>query len=788
MGPGKKPRKAKSPLTNRGFIDATTDEVQIRAWWKQYPDAAIGVPTGRRSQWVVLDVDMDLKKGKNGEATLRELQSEQGETLPETLAWRTPRGGRHLVFRWPDREVACNTDHPGSGLDIRGDGGYVIVPPSQIENGTYALVNKMEPAPFPAWLLKLVLNKKISGAPPVAGVINTAPNETGNSTSTRSSKPNVHRTATQNPRAIAREEERIQSALHYISCEDRTDWWKVGAALHSLHWGERGYEVWCEWSAGSKKYDEADQRRTWDGMKPNGGVSIATLFKMAKDAGWRGAPGCLSRTCTSTQKKPSTHPYKTSTVNEHGIDRVVESGDRLKSDCGEAKDNSFETCKNEILYDSGACSWWTRDAHQQYIRINEEGAKRLLKHSGFENCKVEFGLNGLDAELMRLQIEENVIFAGAVAGMPIGVHVICGNRILVTSDATPLAGTDTACERLQLLLMNMLGDQQYRRLLCWLKFRRKAIFENRWRPGQALALVGPPGCCKSYLQSLITRLLGGRCGKPWRFMSGGTEFNSDLIGMEHLAIEDDAPKTDYHSRRAIGSAIKTMLFAELQSAHAKGRAALSIAPRWALSISINDEPENLLVLPPLDESLLDKLMLLKCEYVPRPVPPQMTEMEWLRQLADEELAGLAYQIDRVEVPTEWVDPRCGVRAYQHPILTAALSAMAPEAHLLELIDDAIFGNGTRKTWRGTSAALERELRNSPRSSELGHLLKFRNACATYIGRLSRSVPERFKLFRTRAHNEWQIMASSRPEELPPETPPLAPTTAASRSTEWNEPS
>lgn len=122
------PHKAKHPCTKNGLKGATTDETQIRKWWTHWPDANIAVATGQRSDIFVLDVDR--KPDVNGHDTLQELIDHYG-LLPPTLMSRTGGGGQHYFFRFPEREGIRNSEGKlGSGLDIRAEGGYVIVAPS----------------------------------------------------------------------------------------------------------------------------------------------------------------------------------------------------------------------------------------------------------------------------------------------------------------------------------------------------------------------------------------------------------------------------------------------------------------------------------------------------------------------------------------------------------------------------------------------------------------------------------------------------------------------------------
>ncbi|MEA3275953.1 MAG: bifunctional DNA primase/polymerase, partial [Pseudomonadota bacterium] len=148
----------KKPLTEHGFKDASTDESIVTAWWSHWPDALVAMPTGAASDTVVLDVD--VKNGHDGEESLFRLQR-QHEQLPDTVEVLTPSGGRHLYFEHPGRRIPCSAGKLGDGLDIRGDGGYIILPPSRIGEHQYVYEgsNPNSPAPLPGWLLELTAAK-----------------------------------------------------------------------------------------------------------------------------------------------------------------------------------------------------------------------------------------------------------------------------------------------------------------------------------------------------------------------------------------------------------------------------------------------------------------------------------------------------------------------------------------------------------------------------------------------------------------------------------------------------
>ena len=138
----------KRSLTYNGFWDATTDARRIKAWWGQWPSANIGVPTGKKSGLLVLDID---SRG-GGPESLAILEGQNGP-LPDTARARTGGGGVHVFFRYPaQKEVRNSAGWLGPGLDVRGEGGYVVVPSNRTQND-YKWIDRSSPAEA-VWLLK----------------------------------------------------------------------------------------------------------------------------------------------------------------------------------------------------------------------------------------------------------------------------------------------------------------------------------------------------------------------------------------------------------------------------------------------------------------------------------------------------------------------------------------------------------------------------------------------------------------------------------------------------------
>jgi hypothetical protein len=145
------------PLVEKGFYSATSNPQQMLLWWSRWPDAAIGLRTGQESGVFAIDID----PRHAGDLSLEVLEAERGR-LPDTVESQTGGGGRHLLFAWPGRPVPCSVGKVGSGIDIKGDGGYIILPPSDHKSGReYCWLFGQEPgdcgiAEAPAWLLDLI--------------------------------------------------------------------------------------------------------------------------------------------------------------------------------------------------------------------------------------------------------------------------------------------------------------------------------------------------------------------------------------------------------------------------------------------------------------------------------------------------------------------------------------------------------------------------------------------------------------------------------------------------------
>lgn len=137
----------KRPLLNwKQYQNQRASPEQVRAWWDKWPDANVGIVTGRVSNLVVIDID--------DEEGLELLKQKIPNIFDSTLVCKTGGGGYHLYYRHPNRRKTIpNGVRVLPGVDVRADGGYVIAPPSLHASGnTYEWLGKANLGKVPKFL------------------------------------------------------------------------------------------------------------------------------------------------------------------------------------------------------------------------------------------------------------------------------------------------------------------------------------------------------------------------------------------------------------------------------------------------------------------------------------------------------------------------------------------------------------------------------------------------------------------------------------------------------------
>ena len=414
-----------------------------------------------------------------------------------------------------------------------------------------------------------------------------------------------------------------------------------------------------------------------------------------------------------------------------------------------------------ICYDAVCGKYYLPDDKGQWIGMNETGAKRDLRLMGYSQVIPEDELvSPLDRILNNIQKTQHVAYAAPLAGHPAGLYDINGDKILATKSPKLIEPVEGEFPLLKGILEGMFnhgGIEQVPYVYGWLKVAITSLRNQKHQLGQMLAMAGPYRSAKSLLQAIITELLGGRAAKPYSFMTGGTTFNGELFRAEHLMIEDDAESKDYDSRRTFAANIKQTVANRKQKCHGKYKDGLTLTPFWRITVSLNDNPECLLVLPPIDADIEDKIMLLKVVRREMPMPtstPDEVEAFWDALMA--ELPAFVHFLINWEIPQEMKSNRFGILHYHHPELLQVLKETTPEHTLMELINAGLFGGETVEAWEGTASQLMDQLIESSRGAAAKILLRSANKCGIYLGRLERECPERVSRRTIRGETRWTI--------------------------------
>ena len=424
----------------------------------------------------------------------------------------------------------------------------------------------------------------------------------------------------------------------------------------------------------------------------------------------------------------------------------------------------------EFFYDKAKKEYLLRNKRECWLSLTETQFKKELAYRGYRT-RVEQGedVSPADRFIINLRDTRDVDYIGPLAGYPAGFYEMNGHRVLVTSSPQiiiPIAGEWPILSK---MLSDLFADEHYDQLQYfygWLKIAYEALLSGQRRPGQAMAVAGPHDCGKSLVQKIITLILGGRLAKPYAFMTQSTNFNADMFEAEHLCIEDEPASTDIRTRRAFGAQIKQVTACDTQRCHAKHKQAITLSPLWRLTITLNDEPENLMVLPPIDDSIEDKIIILQASHSRMPMPTATHEErgEFWKCIVSE-IPAFLYVLSQWQIPEELRSERYGITHFHHPDILREIDALAPEYRLSVIIDNELFSGPCVPTWKGTAEDLEMRLTNHGEyQHEARKLLNWNNSTGTYLGRLAKKYPVRYSRDRTNTRREWIICPPS--ESLP----------------------
>lgn len=409
----------------------------------------------------------------------------------------------------------------------------------------------------------------------------------------------------------------------------------------------------------------------------------------------------------------------------------------------------------------------------EWVTLNETQMKRELKKTlGLrDKANVQAGelISPLDEKLRDIEQNHRVAYAGLLAGYRAGLRTVTGRRILVTEDPVFIGPRKGDWPTLRAFFDSLLvghepADEsgsvikidQRAYFYAWLQHALRSYYDCKTTKGLALGMAGEPDCGKSFLTLVLRWLFGGRVGKPYAAMTGQDNFNKDAAeAVLQLVDDENQADTKLDQRQKFASEIKKFVANNEFRLRAMHKDGFSVEVLRRLVILVN--LQGILVLPPLDGDVDDKLMLLKGYTKPRPAGDRSTwfdgrptdstpyeeacwpapmptrteeEQEAYRNRVKAELPAFVWWLlEEFRAPSHVSGGRFVVRHWHHPAIVAELHEMSPHTRLWDLIvrsrcvfeEEAHLGPDVDTEWRskgewtGSASELEVLLKNDTRS-------------------------------------------------------------------------
>lgn len=380
----------------------------------------------------------------------------------------------------------------------------------------------------------------------------------------------------------------------------------------------------------------------------------------------------------------------------------------------------------------------------------------------------------------------------AIAGYRAGIYDVSGRRVMVRSSPQLVVPAKGEWPTVEALIRGKLdfgysdpeghGIDQTVYFHGWMKTAVQGLYlggPGNFRPGQCPIFAGPADCGKSRIQhQLITGLLGGRSADPGPYLFGRTDFNGEMFAAEHLMMEDPASSQKTVDRVFFGESLKQLVVNDTQRLHEKRENAIMVSPFFRTTITINDDPDKLRVLPLLTPDMKDKVMLFLVSPAPLPMPTAtLEERQAFRDKIASELPAYAYWLlNEFEIPEELKSVRFGIKEWHHPTLMAELFDDTPAGELLRIVNAMEFTkcDGDLKlwdlesasktqgqSWEGTAFDLEKlMLSDSCTLAREAKRLFMHSKVDRLLARLREDEPDRVAHRRTKLARHWVVSRPS----------------------------
>lgn len=390
-----------------------------------------------------------------------------------------------------------------------------------------------------------------------------------------------------------------------------------------------------------------------------------------------------------------------------------------------------------IFYLSGQGKYLvdTGETFREYGRKSpvKTGLEKWFAGKGLEDSSLKDAVNEAFGEI---EIARAVDWKGNIAGERRGLLRFNGQRFLIDQGPKIIEPSEGQTPLLEAILSQAFPDAKARMVFeLWLAGRYVAVREAKHVPSPMMVLAGKPNAGKSLLAFITKEILGGRAADPMTAWRGQLPWNDDLLGSELLLIDDSVGSSDPRARKEFGDRFKEAIYAGSVSIKKRNQTALTMRPVWATMVCCNDLPDNLSVIPPLDETIDDKISLLKVSPIVTPMAATTPgEKSAFASAIKAELPAFLDRILKLETPDELKDSRAGVIAWKDPELLEVISQLSPETQLEELLALAFAKGFLQPGWM-SAAELKSVLFNSMIRGQAEKLLNYTPNCGKYLSSL-----------------------------------------------------
>jgi hypothetical protein len=377
------------------------------------------------------------------------------------------------------------------------------------------------------------------------------------------------------------------------------------------------------------------------------------------------------------------------------------------------------------IYYDGDAYWYQTPNGKWESHAEREMARHLKVHKTLSADRIDGKTysqieEALDAICTNCRISGTAPFIF----QPSGVLDFMGERILnisnlkVLAPAEPCEGSNVYGTHFPWIgqFLQELFDpwDQVEFLMAWLKRFYCSAREGKLLQGQAVFLAGDTGRGKTFFSNRIVGALVGGHADASQYLMGKTTFNKDLFHKAFWTVDDALPGDNNQDHKAFSTMIKRVTANNMFEFHAKFKDATQVAWSGRVMVTGNLDADSLRILPDLDTSILDKLLLFKAA----PRVAHFPEKHELEDIVRRELPYLAAWLINWQPPQNVIDkdPRYGVAKYHHEFLKLASNDTNDSSTVRELLQK--FMKDEKTDFEGTTVDLLHQLFNDAKVKEI----------------------------------------------------------------------